>query len=95
MVLKTGFAITVAPVVTFRPAAGAQLNVFAVPVAVIVSGVHLLLGVTEIVGAGFTVNVAADEFTLPHGDVTTARYERPLIAVVAPVMVNVFVVTPE
>jgi hypothetical protein len=72
VVLKTGFAITVAPVVTFSPAAGAQLYVFAVPEAVIVSGLHLLFPVTEIVGAGFTVKVAAVEFTLPQGDVTTA-----------------------
>ena len=61
-VLTVGVAVTVAPVVALRPAAGDQLYVFDVPVAVSVTGPHWLLGVTEIVGRGFTVTV-----TVPLG----------------------------
>ena len=57
-----GLAVTVAPVVALRPAAGDQLYVLAVPLAVRVTGLHWLFGVTLTVGLGFTVTV-----TVPDG----------------------------
>ncbi len=73
-----GLAITVVPVVVFRPVAGDHDQVFALPLAVRVTGAQKPLGPEFTTGMGFTVRVAELELVVPQILETEQRNRLPL-----------------
>ena len=73
-----GLAITVVPVGVFRPVAGDHDQVFALPLAVRVTGAQKPLGPEFTTGMGLTVSVAELELVVPHTLVTAQRNRLPL-----------------